>query len=105
MRQNRGDPVAVANVPISTPAVGICMATPERESIWLPARKKYGMLSLAVTCTAFGTSVGAVTGVKVRAVGSQIPVWTTRSPELQSDRKSTRLNSSHANISYAVFCL
>src|SRR3712207_5991530 len=25
--------------------------------------------------------------------------------ELQTDRKSTRLNSSHANISYAVFCL
>src|SRR3712207_8880111 len=24
---------------------------------------------------------------------------------LKSDRKSTRLNSSHANISYAVFCL
>src|SRR3712207_8827620 len=31
-----------------------------------------------------------------------------RDPELSrdgSDRKSTRLNSSHANISYAVFCL
>src|SRR3712207_8833306 len=26
-------------------------------------------------------------------------------PHGQSDRKSTRLNSSHANISYAVFCL
>src|SRR3712207_8414820 len=25
--------------------------------------------------------------------------------ELREDRKSTRLNSSHANISYAVFCL
>src|SRR3712207_8064023 len=25
--------------------------------------------------------------------------------QLQIDRKSTRLNSSHANISYAVFCL
>src|SRR3712207_7471434 len=25
--------------------------------------------------------------------------------QLQVDRKSTRLNSSHANISYAVFCL
>src|SRR3712207_7585255 len=25
--------------------------------------------------------------------------------ELGRDRKSTRLNSSHANISYAVFCL
>src|SRR3712207_7330815 len=32
----------------------------------------------------------------------------TRSPSSASwpeDRKSTRLNSSHANISYAVFCL
>src|SRR3712207_6997532 len=26
-------------------------------------------------------------------------------PKLPVDRKSTRLNSSHANISYAVFCL
>src|SRR3712207_8637880 len=29
----------------------------------------------------------------------------TRSPTATLDRKSTRLNSSHANISYAVFCL
>src|SRR3712207_8199143 len=28
-----------------------------------------------------------------------------RRPEEHQDRKSTRLNSSHANISYAVFCL
>src|SRR3712207_8237736 len=34
-------------------------------------------------------------------VGSRSPV--PRSPA--EDRKSTRLNSSHANISYAVFCL
>src|SRR3712207_8910071 len=27
------------------------------------------------------------------------------STERREDRKSTRLNSSHANISYAVFCL
>src|SRR5476651_2755672 len=27
------------------------------------------------------------------------------SPRMSADRKSTRLNSSHANISYAVFCL
>src|SRR2546427_9555102 len=26
-------------------------------------------------------------------------------PSLQGDRKSTRLNSSHSQISYAVFCL
>src|SRR5947209_15185066 len=28
-----------------------------------------------------------------------------QSPALAADRKSTRLNSSHANSSYAVFCL
>src|SRR3712207_8115661 len=35
-----------------------------------------------------------------RLLGSQV----AKKGELQ-DRKSTRLNSSHANISYAVFCL
>src|SRR3712207_7273378 len=28
-----------------------------------------------------------------------------RTDKITADRKSTRLNSSHANISYAVFCL
>src|SRR5947209_15505903 len=28
-----------------------------------------------------------------------------QAPQPRGDRKSTRLNSSHANISYAVFCL
>src|SRR3712207_7689343 len=32
-----------------------------------------------------------------------VPV--SRRPTTLKDRKSTRLNSSHANISYAVFCL
>src|SRR5258707_1996256 len=32
-------------------------------------------------------------------------VDTSVSTDVQQDRKSTRLNSSHANISYAVFCL
>src|SRR2546430_6643344 len=29
----------------------------------------------------------------------------TETPAITSDRKSTRLNSSHSQISYAVFCL
>src|SRR5947209_14419916 len=33
------------------------------------------------------------------------PSTTTTNSPRPSDRKSTRLNSSHANISYAVFCL
>src|SRR5437667_6616612 len=46
--------------------------------------KELGYLALAVTLAA--TYVG-------------------RTPRLRSDRKSTRLNSSHITISYAVFCL
>src|SRR3712207_9589657 len=34
-----------------------------------------------------------------------LPVRTYGFSCVTSDRKSTRLNSSHANISYAVFCL
>src|SRR3712207_8622999 len=39
-----------------------------------------------------------------RALGQPLHVALRREDEDQ-DRKSTRLNSSHANISYAVFCL
>src|SRR5207244_9994858 len=35
----------------------------------------------------------------------QIRVQSVRSADLGGDRKSTRLNSSHQIISYAVFCL
>src|SRR3712207_7985960 len=34
-----------------------------------------------------------------------LPAFTTGGSRQATDRKSTRLNSSHANISYAVFCL
>src|SRR3712207_7912363 len=34
-----------------------------------------------------------------------LPTFTATTAAAQTDRKSTRLNSSHANISYAVFCL
>src|SRR3712207_8886527 len=33
------------------------------------------------------------------------PLWRAYTTTYVEDRKSTRLNSSHANISYAVFCL
>src|SRR3712207_7364548 len=38
-----------------------------------------------------------IAGSSTRGIGSLRTGW--------GDRKSTRLNSSHANISYAVFCL
>src|ERR1035437_6071448 len=55
----------------------------------------------------------------IHASGGQSIIWrgrrcaapqpdrieTSAPSEAETDRKSTRLNSSHANISYAVFCL
>src|SRR3712207_9001721 len=42
---------------------------------------------------------------KLRASGVELEENQRRVLELIEDRKSTRLNSSHTNISYAVFCL
>src|SRR3712207_7779092 len=64
----------------------------------------------AMAITFIGAGVEDVSGTKVDTaylmtflmVGALI--WSYLSV-LFEDRKSTRLNSSHANISYAVFCL
>src|SRR3712207_7556117 len=58
-----------------------------------------GSLEDAVKQKSFSTSQN----VSRYALHRFIPEWTSRVEN--SDRKSTRLNSSHANISYAVFCL
>src|SRR2546430_16851953 len=49
-------------------------------------------------------------GIKVRGRTPFVTPWRTiqladRATDLAPDRKSTRLNSSHSQISYAVFCL
>src|SRR5947209_16355287 len=49
-------------------------------------------------------SVGDAAGRRVGA-GQRVAADTAELGEQMTDRKSTRLNSSHANISYAVFCL
>src|SRR3712207_9174545 len=46
---------------------------------------------------------GSTSGV--RLVGRPPRSQVVEVPSEREDRKSTRLNSSHANISYAVFCL
>src|SRR3712207_7827743 len=44
-------------------------------------------------------------GHRAAAVGLQLAQPQDAGVQQLGDRKSTRLNSSHANISYAVFCL
>src|SRR3712207_8442904 len=59
----------------------------------------------ACDATAEGSGPGGLgwdEGVRPRGGGRGLA---RRSGGLRGDRKSTRLNSSHANISYAVFCL
>src|SRR5258707_11869929 len=47
---------------------------------------------------------GVLTESQERGLGDESAVDATAESD-DEDRKSTRLNSSHANISYAVFCL
>src|SRR3712207_2928362 len=47
--------------------------------------------------------VDAATGESVTL--EAVEPWSAAVPRLYDDRKGTRLNSRHANISYAVFCL
>src|SRR5438445_13863810 len=56
------------------------------------------------TATPVATPRPAPTGERI-VIGNTGGRGTRRSPVGAGDRKSTRLNSSHANISYAVFCL
>src|SRR3712207_8334732 len=69
---------------------------------YLPNRSAVkGAASSGSTPVARSSAVtSAVTGVSSTPL-RWCPVASTR----PGDRKSTRLNSSHANISYAVFCL
>src|SRR5947207_10540193 len=46
----------------------------------------------------------ALIGIKI-ADEYDVPMWMSLKIFLDRDRKSTRLNSSHTVISYAVFCL
>src|SRR2546426_12074914 len=44
-------------------------------------------------------------GGSTTSISSRGRPWASRSADTTRDRKSTRLNSSHLVISYAVFCL
>src|SRR3712207_7426170 len=66
-------------------------------------------LSLHDALPIYGCMAGALRQERalcpVKSLLSPIHSSARRARSPDSDRKSTRLNSSHANISYAVFCL
>src|SRR3712207_7503497 len=59
--------------------------------------RTFGRSGIKVSEVVFGA--GAVGGILIHKDDA------TKREAIRRDRKSTRLNSSHANISYAVFCL
>src|SRR5690606_41065787 len=65
---------------------------PHRPDKWCPPRRP-----------AFRTSFPGFKGAEERGAQARpdVGAW----PSSDRDRKSTRLNSSHVKISYAVFCL
>src|SRR2546427_9147934 len=53
----------------------------------------------------FGGPVQNLAGLQPLEIGGDSATAAAQRPRLSRDRKSTRLNSSHSQISYAVFCL
>src|SRR5256886_12661766 len=68
----------------------------------------YELLWVRILYQAFGSTIQSVTTVVAAYMGGLgLGAWLLgrRADRHERDRKSTRLNSSHSQISYAVFCL
>ena len=63
------------------------------------------MTSMSKRCSNLFAFVFLINFVSKSRLIKSLSFYLTIRPRGRIDRKSTRLNSSHANISYAVFCL
>src|SRR5438445_3977671 len=76
--------------------------TPQVEAIV----KKSGIKEGMVLVSAMHITAGVYVNDNESGLIADIDEWLEHlAPYRKGDRKSTRLNSSHANTSYAVFCL
>src|SRR2546430_6693975 len=75
----------------------------DRHQRLLEGARREGFLSLY---TSFPPEdVATLNAAFERKYGVKVRAWRAASEKVLQDRKSTRLNSSHSQISYAVFCL
>src|SRR3712207_8181161 len=63
------------------------------------------LASMSTSTSKVATGLEGVLAVEPSISNTTRPASTSGRRKRPVDRKSTRLNSSHANISYAVFCL
>src|SRR5690606_39776748 len=85
-------PIYVGDVSWVVPTVGLRVAT------WVPGTSAHSWQAVAAGGTSIGTR-GMIVAAKTMTL-TALDLYRD-----QADRKSTRLNSSHVKISYAVFCL
>src|SRR3712207_8724254 len=73
---------------------------------WLSANILKNAMGVGIPGTGMiGLPIAVALGALIGKSEYRLEVIKDLTPEALEDRKSTRLNSSHANISYAVFCL
>src|SRR6266496_4637444 len=77
-------------------------------TVWPPARTALSLFFLMIRRPPRSTLFPYTTLFRSRGLPSLRRSFLAHGhmqPDMQRDRKSTRLNSSHVEISYAVFCL
>src|SRR3712207_8357384 len=82
-------------------ALPICVTSRSWDAVWVTV----GCTDVCHTRPGSPLNVIVEEVPVVLASGTALAVGLSTVKEEVADRKSTRLNSSHANISYAVFCL
>src|SRR5690554_7782554 len=86
-----------------SPAIWLSSASPIRERAELALHRNSTLNLLSMPPSSAEAPGDVVVGALVARVGED-PVGAVHLHQV-ADRKSTRLNSSHVRISYAVFCL
>src|SRR3989442_2210181 len=87
--------------PRSTKELNITWFKLHQKLTLLPMQKRPVKRGRPVGATSFDADIARAFGAAVRSLRNERGI----SQESLADRKSTRLNSSHVRISYAVFCL
>src|SRR3712207_4875464 len=85
---------------IGAQAVGIAQGALDAAVAYVKERKQFGKNVAEFQGVQF-----MLADMEMRIEAARHLVYVAAAAGEQGDRKSTRLNSSHANISYAVFCL
>src|SRR2546430_9016636 len=80
-------------------------ADADRERAERDLRETLSLLNATFEATADGILVVDLAGHILSFNRKFAELWRIPDSILETDRKSTRLNSSHSQISYAVFCL